>query len=116
MREGERAPLVWTNVRTQLQGLLHETRRGEEDRTLHRASFNPEPHLSPFELGLIFFNYIQETPVTKDTFLVGQKGGYEKSWGHSPFSSLTSIRSFTECMWVVSISTKKSHMQELGAF
>lgn len=114
----ERAPLVWTNVGTQLQGLLHETKSREETLALHRASFNLEPHPSPSEPGLISFNYIQETPVTKDTFLVGQEGVYEKFRGHSPFSS-SSIFFFPRngCVWVANVSTKKvAGMLELGEF
>lgn len=89
----------------QLQGLLHETESEEGNLTLHIASFNPEPRLLPSEQGPIFFNYVQETPVTKDTFLVNLEGGCEEPRGH-PFAFFTlSFR--TQCVWVAGVSANK---------
>lgn len=85
-------------------GLLHETKSGAGNLALHIASYNPRPRLLPSEQGPIFFNYAQETPVTKDTFLVNLQGGCEEFWGHPPLFSLSFL---TKCVWAVGVSTNK---------
>lgn len=97
-REGERESLVWTNLGLAL-GLVHETH--SESEGIHVASYNPGPGLLPSEQRAIFFNYVEETPVTKDTFLVNLQGGLE-FWGH-PSSFFLSL----SCVWAVDVSANK---------
>lgn len=86
---GEREHLLFGQPSGPAPGLLHETKSGAGNLTLHIDSYNPRPRLLPSEQGPIFFNYIQETPVTKDTFLVNLQGGCEEFWGHPPLFSLS---------------------------
>lgn len=86
--ERKRERLLFGQTSGPAPGLVHETKSGAGILTLHIPSYNPGPCLHPFEQDPIFFNYVQETPVTKDTFLVNLQGGCEEFWGHPPVFSL----------------------------
>lgn len=103
--EAERERLLFGQTSGPAQGLRHETKSDAGNLTLRIASYNPGLRLLPSEQGPIFFNYVQETPVTKDTFLVNLQGGCEESWGHPPLFFLCLF--LTKCVWAVGVSANK---------
>lgn len=90
-REKERERLLFEQTSGPAPGLVHETKSGAGTLTLHIPSYNPGPRLLPSEQDPIFFNYVQETPVTKDTFLVNLQGGCEEFWGRPPVFFLSGL-------------------------
>lgn len=82
--------------------LLHETRSGAGGNlTLHGVSDNLRPRPLPVEQGPVFLNCIQETPVTKDTFLFYLKGRLGSFGGHPRLRFCRLTRS----VWVGGVSS-----------
>lgn len=99
---GERDHLVFGQTSGPASGLVHETKCGAGNLILRIAFYNPRPRLLPSEQDTIFFNYVQETPVTKDTFLVNLQGGCREFWGHPPPFLLCVFSALS--VWVVGVS------------
>lgn len=61
----------------------------------------PTPTIPPASFlskALIFFNYAQETPVTKDTFLVNLQGGVRELWSLPGLFFPLSLSFLTKCV------------------